>query len=142
MDVQAVERVLRDQGCTLTPQRRAVLRFLDGNLDHPSASQIFDAVAAALPGPARSDASRPIASRATVYNTLSLLEALGAVRVVRGTDGEMRYDPNTSPHHHLCCEACGRLEDVPAADVTLLLNGHAAAGEVRFLGRCARCAAA
>ncbi len=136
MDVQAVERVLRDQGCTLTPQRRAVLRFLDGNLDHPSASQIFDAVTAALPG-----TDRPITSRATVYNTLALLEELGAVRVVRGTDGEMRYDPNTTPHHHLCCEGCGRLEDVPAAAVTLLLHGREAPGEVRFLGRCARCSA-
>lgn len=142
MDVHAVERVLRDQGCTLTPQRRAVLRFLDGNLDHPSASQIFDAVTAALPGPERSRASRPIASRATVYNTLALLEQLGAVRVVRGTDGEMRYDPNTIPHHHLCCEGCGRLEDVAAEAVTLLLHGRSAPGEVRFLGRCARCSAA
>lgn len=137
MDVHAVEQVLRERGCTLTPQRRAVLRFLDGNLDHPSAAQIFDAVTAALPL-----TDRPVSSRATVYNTLALLEQVGAVRVVRGTDGEMRYDPNTTHHHHRCCEVCGRLEDVPAAAVTLLLNGQAAPGEVRFTGRCAGCAAA
>lgn len=136
MDVHAVEQVLRDQGCTLTPQRRAVLRFLDGNVDHPSAAQIFDAVTAALPA-----SQRPVSSRATIYNTLALLEQVGAVRVVRGTDGEMRYDPNTTPHHHRCCDLCGRLDDVPADAVTLLLHGQVAPGEVRFSGRCVGCAA-
>ena len=130
MDVDAVEQVLREHGCTITPQRRAVLRFLDGNLDHPSAARIYDAVTADL----------PISSRATIYNTLALLEQLDIVRVVRGTDGEMRYDPNTNPHHHLCCDVCGRLEDVPAAAVTLLLHGQEVPGEVRFTGRCPSCA--
>ncbi len=129
MDVAAVEQVLREHGCTLTAQRRAVLRFLDGNRDHPSAGQIFDAVTRDF----------PITSRATVYNTLSLLEQVGAVRAVRGNDGETRYDPNVSAHHHLVCEVCGRLEDIPASSVTVLLDGLPAAGEVRFSGHCARC---
>ena len=46
MDVDAVEQVLKEHGCTITPQRRAVLRFLDGNLDHPSAARIYEAVTA------------------------------------------------------------------------------------------------
>jgi Fe2+ or Zn2+ uptake regulation protein len=129
MDVDAVEQVLKEHGCTITPQRRAVLRFLDGNLDHPSAARIYEAVTADL----------PVSSRATVYNTLALLVQLGAVGLVRGTDGEMRYDPNTAPHHHLSCDQCGRLEDVPATAVTLLLRGQPAAGEVRFTGRCPTC---
>jgi Fe2+ or Zn2+ uptake regulation protein len=132
MDTAAIEQVLREHGCSLTPQRRAVLRFLDGNLDHPSAGEIFEAVTRDF----------PITSRATVYNTVALLEAVGAVRAMRGDDGEMRYDPNTRPHHHSCCPTCGRLEDVPADAVTLLLHGRVAAGEVRFVGVCARCAAA
>jgi len=129
MDVDAVEQVLRAHGCTITPQRRAVLRFLDGNLDHPSAARIYEAVTADL----------PVSSRATVYNTLALLVQLGVVGLVRGTDGEMRYDPNTDAHHHLFCDQCGRLEDVPASAVTLLLRGQPTAGEVRFSGRCPGC---
>jgi Fe2+ or Zn2+ uptake regulation protein len=131
MDAAAMEKVLKEQGCSLTPQRRAVLRFLDHNLDHPSAPEIFEAVTRDF----------PITSRATVYNTLALLEQVGAVRTVRGTDGDTRYDPNVTPHHHRCCDRCGRLEDVPAGAVTVLLNGRAAAGEVRFTGLCARCEA-
>lgn len=129
MDVAEVEQRLRERGCTLTAQRRAVLRFLHGNLDHPSAGQIFDAVTHDF----------PVTSRATVYNTLALLEEVGAVHAVRGADGDTRYDPNVVPHHHLLCDACGRLEDVPAESVTLLLRGRPAPGEVRFSGRCARC---
>ena len=129
MDVTSVERVLRDQGCTMTAQRRAVLRFLQGNLDHPSPGDIFDAVTR----------EHPVASRATIYNTLALLEQVGAVRAVRGRDGETRYDPNVTPHHHLLCDACGRLEDIPAASVTVLRDGRPAVGEVRFSGRCSRC---
>lgn len=129
MDIAAIERVLRDQGCSLTPQRRAVLRFLDGNTDHPSAGEIFEAVTRDF----------PITSRATVYNTLALLEQIGAVLGLRGEDGEVRYDPNTDLHHHLRCRECGRLEDVPAASVTVLLNGKPARGQVRFEGLCASC---
>lgn len=129
MNVVAVEHLLREHGCSLTPQRRAILRYLDGNLDHPSAHQIFDAITADF----------PITSRATVYNTLALLEQVGAVRTLPGIDGQTRYDPNVAPHHHLQCEVCGRLEDVPAADVSLALRGAPARAEVRFFGTCAAC---
>jgi Fe2+ or Zn2+ uptake regulation protein len=132
MDTEIAEQLLREQGCTLTPQRRAVLQFLRGNEDHPSAGEIFAAVTHDF----------PITSRATVYNTLTLLASVGAVHTVRGSDGEIRYDPNVAPHHHLCCSACGRLVDIAAAEVQVTLRGHAADGVVRFTGVCARCASA
>lgn len=128
MNVALVEEKLREHGCTLTPQRRAVLRFLDGNLDHPTAGEIFEAVTRDF----------PITSRATVYNTLGLLVEIGAVRALPVT-GETRYDPNVSTHHHMACPSCGRLDDVPAESVTILLNGVQAVGEVRFTARCAAC---
>lgn len=129
MNVALVEDKLREHGCTLTPQRRAVLRFLHGNLDHPTAGEIFDAVTADF----------PITSRATVYNTLALLEEIGAVRALP-VHGETRYDPNVSLHHHLACPSCGRLEDVPADAVTVMLRGKVTEGEVRFTARCSTCA--
>jgi Fe2+ or Zn2+ uptake regulation protein len=128
MNVASVEDKLREHGCTLTPQRRAVLRFLDGNLDHPTAGEIFDAVTRDF----------PITSRATVYNTLALLEEIGVVRGLP-VHGETRYDPNVERHHHLACPICGKLEDVPSSEVTVLLRGKAAEGEVRFVARCSSC---
>jgi Fur family peroxide stress response transcriptional regulator len=129
MDLPVVERVLRERGCALTPQRRAVLRFLDGNLDHPTAGQIFAAVTADF----------PITSRATVYNTLALLEEIGALRAMRDAEGDVRYDPNSAPHHHLRCEVCGRIEDIPADAVEIRLDGRPATGRVQLDGRCGRC---
>lgn len=128
MNAEAIETELRARGLALTPQRRAVLRFLDGNLDHPTAHQIFEAVTADF----------PVTSRATVYNTLQLLVEIGAVHTLR-TGEQARFDPNTRPHHHLSCTRCGRLEDVPAERVEVRLDGATALAEVRFDGLCAAC---
>lgn len=130
MHAAAVEHLLKTQGYPLTPQRRAVLRFLDGNPDHPTAAQIYSAVTSVY----------PVVSRATVYNTLTLLESLNAVCTLRGANGETRYDPNTEPHHHLWCDVCGRLEDVAAELVTITLRGRETVGDVRLAGRCGACA--
>jgi Fur family transcriptional regulator, peroxide stress response regulator len=129
MDIDAVEQILRERGCTLTAQRRAVLRYLDGNLDHPTAADVLAAVTRDF----------PVSSRATVYNTLTLLEDVGVVRALRGEDGEVRYDPNVDAHHHLRCVTCGRLEDVPAGRVKVELDGRPAMGTVRFDGVCSGC---
>ena len=122
-------QLLQSSGTPLTPQRLAVLRFLEGNTHHPTAAQILEAVTADF----------PVVSRATVYNTLSLLEELGALRTVRGGDGTLRYDPNVTPHHHLCCPHCDRLVDLPMEAVTLQLYGKPVEGTVRFEARCSEC---
>ena len=57
----------------------------------------------------------PEISRATVYNTLNELVAMGEVAEVGITDGAKRYDPNTArPHDHLVCESCHAIRDVPS----------------------------
>ncbi|MFZ2197327.1 MAG: transcriptional repressor, partial [Thermodesulfovibrionales bacterium] len=53
----------RNIGFKLTPQRLAILSYLEGNKEHPSAEEIFRAV---------SD-QYPTMSFATVYNTLAAL---------------------------------------------------------------------
>lgn len=134
MDPAAVERLLQDKKFSLTPQRRAILRFLMGNPTHPSAAQIYEAVTHEL----------PVSSRATVYNTLELLEQLGVVRALRlpGED-QSRYDPNPAPHHHFLCEACGGLWDLEAPEVELrptLPPGFVAQqASVLLRGRCPAC---
>ncbi|MGZ6236918.1 MAG: Fur family transcriptional regulator, partial [Syntrophales bacterium] len=48
----------------LTPQRLAILEYLEGNKSHPSASDIYKAVSE----------THPMMSFATVYNTLDSLK--------------------------------------------------------------------
>ncbi len=129
MQTGNVQARLRARGSSMTAQRRAILHFLDGNVDHPTAAEIFEAVTR----------EHPVTSRATVYNTLALLEEVGAVRVLREAGLEARFDPNTSPHHHLHCQRCGRIEDVPADAVEVRVNGAVVSGHVRIDGRCAAC---
>ncbi len=129
MNIQEVEARLRERGCSMTAQRRAILRWLDGNLSHPTAADVFEAITRDF----------PMASRATVYNTLSLLEEIGAVRVLYDGPREARFDPNTDHHHHRVCPRCGAIEDVEASAVDVRLNGQPARGVVRFEAVCGFC---
>ncbi|MCB9764645.1 MAG: transcriptional repressor [Alphaproteobacteria bacterium] len=131
MDVHEVERLLRARRCSLTPQRRAILRYLADNDTHPTAADIFEAVTADF----------PITSRATVYNTIALLRELGVLSEVNLPGTEARFDPNTAPHHHLRCVRCGQLTDIPTDRVRLEhdLPGEVRSASVLFEGVCEGC---
>ncbi|NEE26169.1 transcriptional repressor, partial [Streptomyces sp. SID7982] len=61
----------------------------------------------------RAAARLPEISRATVYNTLGELVALGEVLEVSTVGRAKRYDPNArNPHQHLVCSGCGTVRDV------------------------------
>lgn len=99
------ERILdefRRRGMRVTPQRMAIVSILEGNGAHPTAEDIFREVKKRFPG----------TTPATVYNTVSALSEIGALRPVTFGGGTRRYDPNTAPHHHFICERCGLIEDV------------------------------
>lgn len=129
MNAAEAEALLRARGCTMTAQRRAILSFLEGNLAHPTATDVFDAVTR----------DHPMASKATVYNTLALLVEVGALGVLWESDREARYDPNVAHHHHAVCPDCGRIDDIPAASVEVRLDGRPTTGVVRFERRCPPC---
>ncbi|MCK1797363.1 transcriptional repressor [Streptomyces sp. XM4193] len=94
---------LRERGWRLTAQRRVVAEVLNGQHVHYTADEVH----------ARAVERLPEIARATVYNTLSELVALGEVLEV-STDGRAkRYDPNAHhKHQHLVCSRCGTIRDV------------------------------
>jgi Fur family peroxide stress response transcriptional regulator len=93
---------LRNDGLKITPQRIAILRFLEGNKTHPSVEEVYREVARAF----------PTISLATVYNTLDTLVGIGGVQTITIDPSRKRYDPETRPHHHLMCDDCGTIGDV------------------------------
>ena len=102
----AAEDVLADlkrAGLKLTPQRIAIVGALVDDVSHPTAQDLFERLRPAF----------PTMSFATVYNTLDALTALGRVGSLR-LGSAVRFDPNTSPHHHAICDACGAVVDLPA----------------------------
>jgi len=102
---EGIEALLRGRGYSLTPQRRAIVRHLVERGGHWTATELLEGLTGDF----------PLASRATVYSTLTLLRDLGVVTALPGPGGEARYDANPDPHQHFLCTRCGRLEDVPPA---------------------------
>ena len=132
-----IKKKITAAGLRLTPQRLAILEFLKGNSSHPSAEDIYHGVKSRYPA----------ISFATIYNTLEKLKALGGVRELTIDSSRRRYDPDTTPHHHLVCRSCGRIVDIHA-DYQLDLPEHASqefevvATHVEFIGRCRPCGGA
>lgn len=92
----------KDMGIKLTPQRLAILDYLEDNTGHPSADDIFIAVSRKF----------PTMSFATVYNTLETLRQRGRVLELTIDPDKKRFDPNTEPHHHLICLKCRQIFDI------------------------------
>jgi Fur family transcriptional regulator, peroxide stress response regulator len=122
------------KGFKRTPQRLAILDYLEGNTLHPSAEDVYRAVTKKYFS----------LSFATVYNTLNTLAQSGAVRELTLDPERKRYDPNTEPHHHLICVTCKKVIDV-FEDVIVgipkriekefsIFGNH-----VEFYGRCSVC---
>jgi Fur family peroxide stress response transcriptional regulator len=122
------------KGFKRTPQRLAILAYLEGNTSHPSAEEIFHAVV----GKDRT------LSFATVYNTLNTLSKAGALRELTIDPSRKRYDPNTGAHHHLICMSCKKVVDVPeeiSIDLpkTVAQNFFILGNHVEFYGVCPAC---
>ena len=126
----------RERGLRVTPQRQAIFRLLHGNASHPTVEALYEAAAAEM----------PTISLKTVYQTVHDREALGELRVLDLGTGSVRVDPNVDgDHHHLVCNTCGSVRDVPIAfDGARLPPRYRRdftvdAVEVIFRGRCADC---
>jgi Fur family peroxide stress response transcriptional regulator len=137
--VAGFEAECRKRGLAVTVQRRTVFEALSARRDHPTADQVYDAVKGRIPG----------LSRTTVYRVLEALVEAGFVRKVHHAGGVARFDPVTHRHHHLVCEACGRLVDLDDAAVPALRLPEARGSgfrikdySVSFLGLCGACARA
>ena len=131
---------LKKAGLKLTPQRIAIVREIADDLSHPTAQSLFDRLRPAF----------PTMSFATVYNTLDTLARCGLTGALH-LGGAVRFDPNTEPHHHAVCDACGVVVDLPAEGSPRALRNAAAAAaaaaagfEIRaeertYRGLCGRC---
>ena len=125
----------RKAGLKLTPQRLAILKFLEGNTSHPSADEIFKAV----------KREYPTISFSTVYNTIDALKKRGEIMELTIDPAKRHYDPNTTPHHHVVCVECGRIGDVFDEEVDAKievppLSGFRITGwHIDFSGVCSEC---
>ena len=135
-----VADLLRPLGIRLTPQRLAIAEVVINSADHPTVRDIFERVRAFF----------PYVTIATVYSTLSTLEAAGIVRELPFSR-QSRYDANLDPHANLVCIGCDTVidADVGRETVTELeriistdVGFHVASQRVDFYGWCSGCSPA
>ena len=100
---------LREAGITPTQQRVQIAEILFAQPQHLSADQILAVV----------NSNGPIASKATIYNTLGLFARKGLVREVIVDPSKVFYDSNTSEHHHFYNLDSGQLTDIDAGEVMI-----------------------
>ncbi|MCX8034570.1 MAG: transcriptional repressor [Thermodesulfovibrio sp.] len=85
-----------------TPQRLAILKYLDGNKEHPSAEDIYAALSKDF----------PTMSVATVYNVIEFLKRTGRVKEIYIDHEKRRFDPDITTHHHAICIKCKKVFDI------------------------------
>jgi Fe2+ or Zn2+ uptake regulation protein len=130
-------QIFRSRGLKITPQRQSIFRVLHESTVHPTAEAVYDAVREEMPS----------ISLRTVYQTLNDLAAMGEIQAIELGTGSARFDPHIGPHHHLVCEACGKVQDLEAEfpGVTVPADNDfgftVTATEIVFRGRCRDCAA-
>ncbi|HJV08096.1 MAG TPA: transcriptional repressor [Acidimicrobiales bacterium] len=95
--------LLRAQGGRVTTSRRAILETFLGVGGHVTAEALT----------ARVQATQPDVHESTVYRFLDELERLGVVDHVHLGHGPAVYHLASDAHHHLVCDGCGAVVEVP-----------------------------
>ena len=128
----------KDKGFRLTLQRMAILEFLEGNRSHPTAEDIYTGIREKY----------PTISMATVYNNIQKLKEEGYLQEILIEPHRKHYDPDITPHHHIICIECKKIEDIftdyrktiklpeGIKDKFILLDCH-----INFYGLCKDCQA-
>lgn len=129
---------LKTTGVRITPQRHAILEYLIDSMIHPTADDIYKALADKFPN----------MSVATVYNNLRVFREVGLVKELTYGDSASRFDFVTGDHYHMICEECGKIVDFhyPGLDEVEQLASHVTGFEVNshrleVYGKCPSCVA-
>jgi Fur family peroxide stress response transcriptional regulator len=120
-NITAVRDLFQKKGLKLTHQRLEILREISRSKEHPSAEEVYRLIVSRA----------PTISLDTVYRALTCFERMGLISRVEVLDDQIRYDPDTEPHHHFVCVRCKRIEDFHWPD----FDGMQAPSRLTSLGR-------
>lgn len=127
-------QLISQTGHRLTKPREQILATISGS--PLSATQVFDQL----------KQKNFSINLTTIYRTLDLFCQLNIVQKVHLDDQIVRYEALANTHHHhLICETCGAIEDIPLSEKGLLkqvesktkfkINRH----NLEFFGSCIHC---
>lgn len=117
-------------------QRDAIITFLQGRKDHPTADTIYHGLRETFPN----------ISLGTVYRNLSLLSDLGMILKLSYGDHPDRFDADVSTHYHFMCKHCGNVSDLEMVSIEFIneiagqnFNGKIEGNSTFFFGTCVNC---
>jgi Fur family ferric uptake transcriptional regulator len=133
------QAILADAGLRATRQRTAIVRAMEREGRPVTAQSLHARLARAGRGP----------GLATIYRTLQALVQAGFARTFPAGEGEISYklcDPGH--HHHLICERCGRVVEIPSCEIEAWATSAArrrgfsvSSHQADIFGLCADCRA-
>jgi len=113
MDQPPVITILDRAGYRLTEPRRRLAALIAARDGHFTAGDLV----------AEARAGRLGVARATVFRTLEVLEALGAVERLDLPSGEHAYVAcQRAHHHHIVCSSCGRTQWIEDAGLRAVVG--------------------
>jgi Fur family transcriptional regulator, peroxide stress response regulator len=125
-----------DSNMRVTSQRQVILEELQKVKSHPTANEVFDMVRRRLPR----------IGLGTVYRNLDLLADRGIIKKLEFGGEQKRFDGDTSPHYHIRCVKCNRVEDIFIERYNELEKSAASCcnykildHHVQFSGICGKC---
>ncbi len=137
-----IRQVLQSYGLRYSQPREVIVTYFKEKNRHTNAEQLYQDL---------KNRGHNL-SLSTVYLNLNVLKDAGLVREIRGKSGEAIFDSNLSDHHHLICEQCGSVTDLPILSIQgqtpiNMLKSHAekASGwsinepNLELKGRCPNC---
>jgi Fur family transcriptional regulator, ferric uptake regulator len=121
----------------ITTQRQVILEELAKVTSHPTANEVYDMVRRRLPR----------IGLGTVYRNLDLMAESGMILKIEVGGTQKRFDATTTPHYHIRCLECGRVNDIDM-DFQSEINDAAAdashyqifSHHIEFTGVCPMCA--
>jgi Fur family peroxide stress response transcriptional regulator len=136
MRVNRLREGLRQSGVRLTHQRLEICREIASADNHPDAETVYMEVRKRV----------PTISLDTVYRTLWTLRNLGLIDTLGIPHERIRFDGNTTPHHHFVCTRCGETHDFYSCDFNRLAIpeevaaiGSVEKAQVEIRGICLKC---
>lgn len=93
---------LLEHGIRPSPQRVAIMDYLQCHRTHPTVDNVYAAL----------HPNMPTLSKTTVYNILKLFEEKSAILVLNLDEKNLHFDADISTHAHFLCQECGKVFDI------------------------------
>ena len=103
MENTEIQTLLRQQGLRLTQVRQALIAFVAGQAKPLTANQVLTSLQQQFPS----------LHKTTVYRELETLTNRNILTTVDFGDGLKRFEQTGEHHHHIVCNDCQSIQDIP-----------------------------